>query len=91
MDSGNKSGSSSGGSQSGGAGLHQPQSEFAAAALQAGMGNAPITFHLTRKPCGGSTNHNGIDLGAAEGTPTPVDGTVDDVGSQGGPGRIRYR
>ena len=92
MDSGNKSGSSSGGSQSGGAGsVATPQSGSAAAALQAGMGNAPITspFGPRESPGGvGSTNHNGIDLGVAEGTPvpTPVDGTVDDVGSQGGPG-----
>lgn len=92
MDSGNKSGSSSGGSQSGGAGsVSTPQSGSAAAALQAGMGNAPITspFGPRESPGGvGSTNHNGIDLGVAEGTPvpTPVDGTVDDVGSQGGPG-----
>jgi uncharacterized metalloprotease HI_0409 len=92
MDSGNKSGSSSGGSQSGGAGsVATPQSGSAAAALQAGMSNAPITspFGPRESPGGvGSTNHNGIDLGVAEGTPvpTPVDGTVDDVGSQGGPG-----
>ena len=92
MDSGNKSGSSSGGSQSGGAGsVATPQSGSAAAALQAGMGNAPITspFGPRESPGGvGSTNHNGIDLGVGEGTPvpTPVDGTVDDVGSQGGPG-----
>lgn len=92
MDSGNKSGSSSGGSQSGGAGsVATPQSGSAAAALQAGMGNAPITspFGPRESPGGvGSTNHNGIDLGVDEGTPvpTPVDGTVDDVGSQGGPG-----
>lgn len=92
MDSGNKSGSSSGGSQSGGAGsVSTPQSGSAAAALQAGMGNAPITspFGPRESPGGvGSTNHNGIDLGVDEGTPvpTPVDGTVDDVGSQGGPG-----
>ena len=92
MDSGNKSDSSSGGSQSGGAGsVATPQSGSAAAALQAGMGNAPITspFGPRESPGGvGSTNHNGIDLGVAEGTPvpTPVDGTVDDVGSQGGPG-----
>ena len=92
MDSGNKSGSSSGGSQSGGAGsVATPQSGSAAAALQAGMGNAPITspFGPRESPGGvGSSMHNGIDLGVAEGTPvpTPVDGTVDDVGSQGGPG-----
>lgn len=92
MDSGNKSGSSSGGSQSGGAGsVSTPQSGSAAAALQAGMGNAPITspFGPRESPGGvGSSMHNGIDLGVAEGTPvpTPVDGTVDDVGSQGGPG-----
>lgn len=92
MDSGNKSGSSSGGGQSGGAGsVATPQSGSAAAALQAGMGNAPITspFGPRESPGGvGSSMHNGIDLGVAEGTPvpTPVDGTVDDVGSQGGPG-----
>lgn len=92
MDSGNKSGSSSGGSQSGGAGsVATPQSGSAAAALQAGMGNAPITspFGPRVSPGGvGSTNHNGIDLGVDEGTPVPVpvDGVVDDVGSQGGPG-----
>lgn len=89
MDSGNKSGSS-GGTQSGGGGsVSTPQTGSAAAALQAGMAGAPITspFGPRESPGGvGSTNHNGIDLGVAEGTPvpTPVDGEVDDVGSQGG-------
>ena len=87
-----KEGGSNGGAQSGGAGsVSTPQSGSAAAALQAGMGNAPITspFGPRESPGGvGSSMHNGIDLGVDEGTPVPVpvDGVVDDVGCQGGPG-----
>ena len=85
-------GNNSGGKQSGGAGsVSTPQSGSAAAAIQAGMGNPPITspFGPRESPGGfGSSMHNGIDLGVDEGTPVPVpvDGVVDDVGCQGGQG-----